>query len=589
MKRLRLRTQLLIATLLLIGALTSACLLIVRYTVRSEVDRQVVNGMKASVRAFESVERQRESQLSKSAAMLAELPPLKSLMTTEHEPTIQDGSLRFWKLAGSDLLVLATDDGRLMALHVNNEGWSRELAIAHLKESLNHQDTVTWWYGDGRLYSVFIRPITAGSDRHSIRLGYIALGYQVDSGVAEQLARVAGSHIALTSKNEVIASTLQPSVLNDLKNVLAVGSNDRDGGPFELRLAGSPYEVASVLLQGDLPAPVRCFVLMPLARTTAFMDRLNRTIAYVGFAAVLVAGLVFIFISRAVTRPLDNLVAGVRALAAGDYSYSIPPRGSTEIAELAVSFANMRTHLKQMQLQRIEAERVAALGRTASSISHDLRHYLAAVVANAEFLYEMDAYDKDRREVYEEIQTASDQMLDLIDSLRELAREQGNLNVVESNLEQVARRAVETVNARPDFRKQEITVRSAGDMIGTFDPRKIERVFFNLALNACEATNGSGIPVKIDIVSQGSYFEIRVIDHGPGIPDTITDSLFDPFVSSGKPNGTGLGLAIVSKIVHDHGGEVSVERTSSSGTVFLVHLPRATTAPEVAALSTVPA
>jgi nitrogen-specific signal transduction histidine kinase len=50
--------------------------------------------------------------------------------------------------------------------------------------------------------------------------------------------------------------------------------------------------------------------------------------------------------------------------------------------------------------------------------------------------------------------------------------------------------------------------------------------------------------------------------------------LFDPFVSSGKPNGTGLGLAIVSKVLHDHDGSVSVESTSEAGTVFLVRLPR---------------
>ncbi len=57
-------------------------------------------------------------------------------------------------------------------------------------------------------------------------------------------------------------------------------------------------------------------------------------------------------------------------------------------------------------------------------------------------------------------------------------------------------------------------------------------------------------------------------------PTIIRDTVFDPFVSSGKPNGTGLGLAIVSKIVQDHGGSVSIERTSESGTVILVKLPR---------------
>jgi signal transduction histidine kinase len=71
------------------------------------------------------------------------------------------------------------------------------------------------------------------------------------------------------------------------------------------------------------------------------------------------------------------------------------------------------------------------------------------------------------------------------------------------------------------------------------------------------------------------FFEIRVSDQGSGIPAVIRDTVFDPFVSSGKPNGTGLGLAIVSKIVQDHGGSVSVERTSEVGTVILVKLPRA--------------
>jgi signal transduction histidine kinase len=68
-------------------------------------------------------------------------------------------------------------------------------------------------------------------------------------------------------------------------------------------------------------------------------------------------------------------------------------------------------------------------------------------------------------------------------------------------------------------------------------------------------------------------FEIRVEDEGPGIPSSIRNTLFDPFVSSGKPNGTGLGLAIVSKIVQDHSGTVSVEQTSEAGTTILVRLP----------------
>jgi nitrogen-specific signal transduction histidine kinase len=68
---------------------------------------------------------------------------------------------------------------------------------------------------------------------------------------------------------------------------------------------------------------------------------------------------------------------------------------------------------------------------------------------------------------------------------------------------------------------------------------------------------------------------VHVADNGTGVPPAIAATLFDPFVSLGKPNGTGLGLAIVNKIVQDHGGSVTLEKTSESGTIFLVKLPRA--------------
>ena len=572
MTHLRLRTQLLIATLLLIGALTTASLLIVRYTVRSQVDQQVRQGISASLQAFKSVQRQREAQLSRSAALLSELPTLKALMTTD-AITIQDGATPFFRLSLSDLLVLSNNEGKVMALHLSRPGWSRAAAERHLKVSLDDNAAANWWYDEGRLYWVFVRPITAGSEANQKQLGLIASGYQVDESFAEQLARVAGGQIALTSKDDVIATTLSSSNERELESQLKTMTVP-EGSTEEITLGDTKYEMASVQLQESLPTPVRCYVLLPLTQANAFMRHLNRTIFGLGLAAILFAGLLFTLISRAVTRPLDNLVSGVRALAAGDYAYSITPRGSSEIAELGHAFSNMRTRLLESQLHRIEAERIAALGQTASSISHDLRHYLSAVVANAEFLYDAPSSSPDREEIYQEIKLASDQMTELIDSLRELSREQGTITPMYASLDQVVKRAVDAVSSRPDFRTRQIVVRTHGDMDGMFDPRKLERAFFNLVLNACEATTGNSGKIEFDLQSDDQHFVIRVSDNGTGVPTSIRDTLFDPFVSSGKPNGTGLGLAIVSKIVHDHGGEVSVERTSEEGTVILVQLPR---------------
>ncbi len=234
----------------------------------------------------------------------------------------------------------------------------------------------------------------------------------------------------------------------------------------------------------------------------------------------------------------------------------------------------MRGELLDSQRQQIETERIAALGRAASSISHDLRHYLAAVVANAEFLYEAEELKLDKSEIYQEIKTASTQMTDLIDSLRELAHQRSTISPEPTDLEQIIRRAIEAVHARPEFRNCAVTLNADTELDGMLDPRKLERAFFNLVLNACEATPVGDCRVIVDVQTRKNSFEIRVTDQGSGVPENIRGRLFDPFVSSGKPNGTGLGLAIVSKIVSDHGGSVCVERTSATGTVMLVKLPR---------------
>jgi signal transduction histidine kinase len=572
--RLRLRTQLLIATLVIICALLGSLLLIVRHTVRSEIDEGVQESTNESLRAFENVQQERELQLSRTAAMLAELPPLKALMTTEHALTIQDASEPLWKLAGSQLFLLAGTDGHVLGFHGTSPRWKTEIAEENLARSMEQGEDAAWWYGEGQLYRVFLRPITSGTQAERRQLGILAVGYQIDATVAEQLAMVSGSQIALTTGDKIIASTLsaadQAELTNSIKKNAGVETNTR-----EMALGSDQYQVASVVIHKGPPVSVECYVLMSLQPSNAFLRRLNRTILLLGISAVALAAVLLGFVAQTITHPLDNLVSGVRALAVGDYTYSITPRGSSEVAELGEAFSKMRGELLAFQQRRFATERIAAVGRAANSISHDLRHYLAAVVANAEFLYEAEKLKLNRDEIYDEIKTASEQMVDLLDSLRELAREENSIAPIPASLNQTIRRAVDAVRARAELRNLEISINSAGEMDGVFDPKKIERAFFNLVLNACEATVPSQGYVRIEICSIGESFEVRVEDNGTGIPSSIASSLFDPFVSLGKPNGTGLGLAIVNKIVQDHGGSVAVEKTSESGTTFLVRLPRA--------------
>ena len=579
MARLRLRTQLVIATLVIIFGLTGAVLLIIRHSVHSEITKQVQASTDASLRAFESVQQERERDLSRTAAMLAELPTLKALMTTEHAPTIQDASEPFWQLSGSDLFVLGNSNGRVFGFQVRQNGWTRELAERDLGKSVRKGESAAWWYANGQLYWVFLCPIVAGAETNQRQLGILAVGYQVDSTVAEQLSLVADSQIALTAGEDVIASTLAPQAVSELHRWIADKETTADTRTRQIVLGADQYEMASALIHNGPPTPVQCYVLMSLEPANVLLQRLNRMIVVLVISAVLFAAVILTFVSRTITRPLDNLLSGVRALGGGDYAYSITPRGSSEVVELGEAFSKMRGELLTSQQRWRANERVAALGRAASSISHDLRHYMAAVVANAEFLYEADRLKMNRDEIYQEIKMASEQMVDLLDSFRELAREEGSITPAPALLDQIVRHAVEAVLARPELRSRKVKVTTSGPTNGVFDAKKMERAFFNLVLNACEAAPEGTGAISVDIHSSDDSFDVRLADNGPGIPAAIRESLFDPFVSSGKLNGTGLGLAIVFKIIHDHGGSVSVAATSDAGTVFLIKLPRAASTP----------
>ena len=159
----------------------------------------------------------------------------------------------------------------------------------------------------------------------------------MDSTIAEQLALVADSKIVLAANDKVIASTFSPSEESELQHRIVSRGLAPGSEAQETVLGKERYQVTSVSLYDGPPSPVQCYVFIPMERPMLLARQLNRTIVIVGISAILLALLSLRFVAGTITRPLDNLVSGVRALAAGDYTYSITPRGSSEVAELGES------------------------------------------------------------------------------------------------------------------------------------------------------------------------------------------------------------------------------------------------------------
>ena len=568
MVRARLRTKFLLSMVLITTGLTALSLFLVRQSVQSQITKEIFSDLRNSVSTFQSFQREKEITLGHSADLVADLPILRSLMTTHDEATIEDGSAPLWRLAGSDLFVLADREGNVVALHTDSSGFTREMAQASFTSSLQTQRR--WWFGAKHLYEVFLKPIYFGTASENHLLGFLVIGYEINEGVASQISRIANSKVAFSYGDAIVTSTLGPAV----ESALARQSLPITGPqPTSIDLGDERFLETTLELSPQATPNVQLTVLRSYDEATALLKRLNRLLLALGLLAVLVgSGLVFL-ISDTFTRPLSSLLAGVSALEKGDFTYALDVHSHDEVGELSRAFDRMRESLLKSQQSLLESERLATIGRMANSISHDLRHSLAAIVANAEFLCEARLSSEQREELYLEVRTAVHRMTELIDSLLEFSRTSASLRPTYGSVRTAVDNAVRALRSNPEFHDIVVEIRQSGGVEGWFDHRKLERVFFNLLLNACESLPSRSGQVAIDLHEHDAEIEIIITDQGRGIPDSIRNTLFEPFISFGKENGTGLGLTVVQKIVQDHGGEVSIERTSPQGTVFRIRLP----------------
>jgi signal transduction histidine kinase len=573
--RLRLRTRFLFSMVLITAGLTTTSLLLVRRSVENNVRQGLVVNLRNSISSFQDFRHERETILTRDAELVAYLPLTRALMTGTDYPhaegTIQDVSQGIWQHR-SDLFVLLDRNGKVVALQTKTPGFTREAAEKYFKQSLDEDDPSHWWFDAHHLYQAFVQPVYRGSSTEGTLLGFLVIGYEINDRLAREMSRVAASQVAFSYGNEVVATTLSTAQVQSA-SVRDLINGSIQGDPRDVTVGREHFLAASLALSGEQSTPVRMIVLGSYDQASRFLDQLNRYLVLLGFVAVLVGSALVFLISHTFTRPLGNLVAGVRALERGDFHHPLDSTGGDEVAELTRAFDRMRASLLKSQRDLLEAEQLATIGRMASSISHDLRHSLAAIVANSEFLVDSHLTPEQREELYQEVQSGVNLMTDLIDSLLEFARTRESLTPSLSNVCDTVRRAVQAVRLHPRHHARSIAIHCDGNCSAWFDPRKLERVLYNLLLNACEAAPAIGGEVEVSVSEDAGSISIAVSDNGPGIDESIRAKLFHPFVSHGKENGTGLGLAVVQKIVQDHGGEISLERTADARTIFRIVLP----------------
>lgn len=292
-----------------------------------------------------------------------------------------------------------------------------------------------------------------------------------------------------------------------------------------------------------------------------------------GAFAILVGALMAVY-ARRVVAPLSIVTARAQAVARGQLSAERPLETNDEIGELSRTFEGMVQAIAEARERLLATERLAAIGKMAAHVTHEVRNPLSSMALNLDLLEEeLSADEHEARALVQAIGQEVARLSALSNQYLSMARrnapelEQCDVGPIVAASAQFMRRDIErkridlAVALEPDLPWAEV------------DQGQIRQAIYNLLRNAGEAMPDGG---HIWLAARAEHGEvvIEVADDGPGIPESEVDRLFDPFFTT-KNHGTGLGLAVTRQIVAAHGGTLRYETRDTGGARFVIRLPAA--------------
>lgn len=287
---------------------------------------------------------------------------------------------------------------------------------------------------------------------------------------------------------------------------------------------------------------------------------------------------------RRITRPLEVLVQGARKYAESDLTHRIKVERHDELAVLAKEFNKMAESLDKNQKQLRRMERLAALSRFASLVSHEIRNPLNAMNINMQILRRLitqaDSPPEKKVKYLNIITSEINRMNNLVSNFLAIARPP-ELNLIRSDLHQILEEVILILEAQAKSLGIQIKrIYTKESLQGMFDHNQLKQVFHNILLNAFEAMPEGGM-IRVTTINLNSKKDknkikprilIKFEDIGHGIEKGKLSDIFE-FYFTTKKTGTGLGLAIAKQIVEGHRGTISIKSKEGIGTQVFIELP----------------
>ena len=183
---------------------------------QQEISKGLDSDLEHSLSTFRNIAHQRNRMLSREAALLADLPSLKALMTTQDAQTIRDGSEEFWTISGSDFFALSSANGRLLTHSNRGPALSDDLVTPGVQACMAYSEDPCMIAFGRSLYELSIQPLYFGPPANGSQLGYVVLGYAIDHQVVHEVSEAAAADVAFLVDGEVAATTVPSARLPDL-------------------------------------------------------------------------------------------------------------------------------------------------------------------------------------------------------------------------------------------------------------------------------------------------------------------------------------------------------------------------------------
>jgi two-component system NtrC family sensor kinase len=246
---------------------------------------------------------------------------------------------------------------------------------------------------------------------------------------------------------------------------------------------------------------------------------------------------------------------------------------AVENAQLYAELADFTHELERSQAQLIQAEKMAAIGRLAASIAHEINNPLQAIHNSLHLSRAPQLTNEKHQQYLEMAQQEVQRLIELVQRMLDYYRPSRG-GVVETDVNEMLKNALSIADKRLQHSKIRTYTRLASDL-PTLPavPDQLTQVFLNVIVNALEAMpDGGELRVGTLLTEDREWVLIAFRDSGPGLTPEQIAHVFEPFYTT-KFNGTGLGLAISYGIVERHGGTIEVSSQVGQGATFIVRLP----------------